>query len=143
AAAANDLTVGAVEAAGLKTLDIKATAGDVAVGTVNAVGADGSKFEALTIVSTDGADISVGAIDANSGTDSAFSTLSVTAGNDTTLSIGNIVGLTGKNAVSTYDVTLGDNIGASSIGAVTAESIGNVNITVGANSAVAGQTLTI
>lgn len=136
AAAANDLTVGAMTGAALQTVTIGATAGDVAVGTLTS-----GKLTSLAITSKGGADITTGDITAHDGTNSAFNSLSISGEANTTLTIGAITGLTAKNTVSTYNVTLGDTISNSSIGAVTAEAIGNVNVTVGANSTAATLTM--
>lgn len=134
AAAANDLNTGNLVGTGLQTITIGATAGDVTVGTVNNAG-DGSALTGIAVTSTGGGDITIGNVDANSATASAFSSFSVTGEDNTVLSVGNIVGLTDKNTISTYNVTLGAEIGTSSIGVVTAEAIGDVAITLGASAA--------
>lgn len=142
ATATNDLTIGAVSGAGLQTIAINANGGDVVLGDVNSK-TDGSELRALTVVATGGANVTVGNIDANSADASAFSSLSVEMGNDSTLTVGNIDGLVGKNTMDTYNIVLGDNIGYSTVGTVTADTIASVNVTVGANSADSGTRLVL
>lgn len=146
AAAANDLTAGALTGAALKTITVGATAGDVSLST--GANATLTKLEELTIVSTGGGDVNVlgGRTATVHDTNvSAFKKIKITTGDSTTLTVGAITGGTGTTAaaITTYDVTMGGTIGASAIGAVTAESIGNVNVTVGANATGAGATLTV
>lgn len=142
AAAANDLTVGAITAANLVAASVEATAGDVTASALVAVTA--ASLESISVTATGGADVSlfasgVTANDASATKVSSFNTLQVVAGDDSTITIGDIDAgdKSGSANVTTYDVTLGAHSAAdtSSIGSLTALTVGDVNVTVGAASA--------
>lgn len=149
AKAANDLTIGTLTGAALETIAINSAGGDITVDDIAGVLVVHS-LKSIDITGTGAITLSshstIETVNNPGGTEtSSFDHLSVNLGDNSSIALGNInAGTKATSAnIDRIDIALGDNIGTSTLGAISATTIGDINVSVGDNTAANAKTLTL